>query len=123
MTARGRKLLRLWRSHFGSAFDRDRTRISRESLSGINSRLFDRARRLLLAGRDTGGKLVDGSRYLLLTGSDLRNTLGLPDKRMLDALPHRVEIPQHYVELLVVGVGGGRCSQRVRRESFLRCCC
>src|SRR5215470_318338 len=102
MTARGRKLLHLWRSHFGSAFDRDGTSISRGSRSGISGRLFGRARRLLSAGRDTGGELVDGSlrllsagrdtggelvdgsRYLLLTGSDLRNTLGLPDKRMLD---------------------------------------
>jgi hypothetical protein len=97
MTARGRKLLHLWRSHFGSAFDRDGTSISRGSRSGISGRLFGRARRLLSAGRDTGGELVDGSRYLLLTGSDLRNTLGLPDKRMLDALPHRVEAAQHRV--------------------------
>jgi hypothetical protein len=52
--------------------------------------------------------LVDGSRYLLLTGSDLRNTLGLPDKRMLDALPHRVKAAQHRVLLLLlIGVGGG----------------
>jgi hypothetical protein len=104
MTARGRKLLHLWRSHFGSAFDRDGTSISRGSRSGISGRLFGRARRLLSAG----GELVDGSRYLLLTGSDLRNTLGLPDKRMLDALPHRVEAAQHRVLLLLlIGVGGG----------------
>jgi len=80
LASRGGKLFCLWRSHFDSAFDPDTTSISRGSLSG-SGRLLGRARRLLLADRDTAGDLVNGSRHLLLTGSDLP-----------DALPHRVEV-------------------------------
>jgi len=45
-----------------------------------------------LTGHDTGGDLVDGARYLLLTSGD-----------PVDALPYRVDIERHCVELLIEG--------------------
>src|SRR5260370_41613602 len=51
------------------------------------------ARHPPLAGRE----LADAARRLLLTGGD-----------PIDALPHRVEIERHRVELLLIGRRGGR---------------
>ncbi len=83
---------RLRRGPVGSVLDGDGTCISRGGLSDTGGGLIGRARRLLLTGHDTGGDLVDGARYLLLTSGD-----------PVDALPYRVDIERHCVELLIEG--------------------
>src|SRR5215472_5478895 len=85
------RLRRLQRCPVGLAFDRDRTCISRWSLSGTGGGLIGGARRFL-TGRDTGGDLIDASRYLFLTGGDA-----------VEAMPHRVDIERHCVELPIEG--------------------
>jgi hypothetical protein len=79
---------RLQRCRIGSALERDARGITRGSLSDTIG-LIGVARQFLI-----GGDLVDGSRYLLLTGRD-----------PVDALPHCVEVAQCLVELLLIGAG------------------
>jgi hypothetical protein len=79
---------RLHRCRIGSALEGDARGITRGTLSDTIG-LIGVARQFL-----TGGDLVDGSRYLLLTGRD-----------PVDALPHCVEVAQYLVELLLIGAG------------------
>src|SRR5882672_7703304 len=69
-------------------------------------------RYLLLIGGDTRGDPVDGARYLVLTGGD-----------PVDALPRRVEIEGHRVELLLIGRRGGWHSKRAHVGSVRRIWC
>jgi hypothetical protein len=79
----------LHRCPTGSA-NGDASGISRGSLSRTAGGLIGASQ--LLAGGDTGGDLVDASRYLLLTSSG-----------PVDALPHCVEVAQHRVECDHIG--------------------
>jgi hypothetical protein len=88
-------LRRPQRCPVGSALDGDASGITRGSLSGTAGSLIGAARQLL-TGDDAGGDLVDASRYLLLTGSEL-----------IDALPNCVDVAQYLVELLPIGEMGG----------------
>jgi hypothetical protein len=86
----------------------------------------DLARHLLLAGRDP----VNAVRYLLLiggdTGSDPLDTAGyllLTGGDPVDALPHRVEIERHCVELPLIGRRSGWRGERDHVGSVRRIWC
>src|SRR5258708_20095741 len=103
---------RLQRCPVGSALYRNATDLSRRNLSDTGGDLIDASRYLLLTRGDAGGDLVGAARRLLLTGSD---TLGdLVDAKryllftapdLLHALPDRVE--RHSIDLLLIERRGG----------------